>query len=216
MTAHLRAVVVMGVSGAGKSRIGSAVADQLQWPFIDADDLHPVANKTKMALGQPIDDTDRWPWLDIVVRTAAAGEAVVACSALRRIYRDRLLAGLPGAVFVELEVSHIELERRAHIPPGSGAEVADDHRGPPGGGDRSALLRRDSAEFRAGSGMTGGWLAVLDRRLLGFAVGESVGLGAGFDDSAVVGEPVDDGRRTDWGGGSADTSACRTVRRCTP
>ena len=113
MTAGPPVVFVMGVSGAGKSRIGSSVASQLGLPFIDADDLHPAANKAKMAEGRPLDDSDRWPWLDAVAdAAAAAGEAVVACSALRRRYRERLLAGVAGAVFVQLDVSRAELEHR--------------------------------------------------------------------------------------------------------
>lgn len=106
-------VVVMGVSGAGKSAIASALAARLGVPYIDADDLHPVANKEKMRAGHPLVDEDRWPWLDRVAADAhAAGTPVVACSALRRIYRDRLRAGSPGTVFLELVVSRDELERR--------------------------------------------------------------------------------------------------------
>lgn len=106
------AVVVIGVSGAGKSTIASAVAQQLGRPFVDADSLHPPANKAKMAAGRPLNDSDRLPWLDAVAEAASVGEPVVACSALRRRYRDRLLSGIPGAVFVQLDVSHDELERR--------------------------------------------------------------------------------------------------------
>ncbi|MGE5103951.1 MAG: gluconokinase [Betaproteobacteria bacterium] len=88
-------VVVMGVSGSGKSTVGAALAARLGWPFIDADDLHPSENVAKMAAGIPLTDDDRWPWLDRVVAdlvrvTAASRHAVVACSALRKAYRDRL------------------------------------------------------------------------------------------------------------------------------
>ena len=88
-------VVVMGVSGSGKSTVGAALAARLGWPFIDADDLHPPENVVKMAAGIPLTDDDRWPWLDRVVAelvriTAAEHHAVVACSALRQAYRDRL------------------------------------------------------------------------------------------------------------------------------
>ena len=90
--------LVMGVSGSGKTKVGKALARELEWRFIDADDLHPEANVAKMASGIPLTDEDRWPWLDRIVaemrRTSAAGEhAVVACSALKQAYRDRLAAG---------------------------------------------------------------------------------------------------------------------------
>ncbi len=107
-----RAIVVSGASGAGKSAVGAAVAERLGWPFVDADDLHPAANKAKMARGIPLDDADRMPWLDAVAGAAATRNAVVACSALRRLHRDRLRAGVPGVFFVQLEVSRAELERR--------------------------------------------------------------------------------------------------------
>jgi gluconokinase len=107
-----RAVVVTGVSGAGKSAVGAAVAEQLELAFVDADDLHPASNKAKMARGLPLDDVDRAPWLTAVAGAAVRGDVVVACSALRRAHRDRLRAGAPGAFFVQLLVSRTELERR--------------------------------------------------------------------------------------------------------
>jgi carbohydrate kinase (thermoresistant glucokinase family) len=83
-------LVVMGVSGCGKSSLGAALATALALPFTDADDLHPAANRAKMAAGQPLTDADRWPWLQAVGAVLAGGAGVVACSALRRSYRDRL------------------------------------------------------------------------------------------------------------------------------
>ena len=88
-------LVLMGVCGCGKTTVGRALADALGWPFHDADDFHPPANVAKMAAGTPLDDDDRWPWLD---RMATAmrevndrgGHAVLACSALKQAYRDRL------------------------------------------------------------------------------------------------------------------------------
>lgn len=106
-------LIVMGVSGAGKSAIASALAEKLGVTFVDADDLHSESNKQKMASGQPLTDADRLPWLDRVASTSTTfGAPVVACSALRRSYRERLLSGVPQARFVELVVSRSELERR--------------------------------------------------------------------------------------------------------
>jgi gluconokinase len=84
-------LVVMGVSGCGKTTLGRALAERLGAAFVDADDLHPVANVAKMAAGQPLTDADRWPWLDLVAQALRdRAPVVVACSALRRAYRDRL------------------------------------------------------------------------------------------------------------------------------
>lgn len=107
-------VVVMGPSGSGKTAVGAALAVDLAVEFIDADDLHPAANVAKMSAGIPLDDDDRWPWLDIVARTLRdlPGGGVVACSALARRYRDRIRATEPGVVFVELTVDRDELDRR--------------------------------------------------------------------------------------------------------
>ena len=109
-------VVVMGVSGCGKSTIGAALARALGWPFLDADDLHPPENVAKMAAGTPLTDDDRWPWLDRVVdalrvATAAHGNAVLACSALRRAYRVRLARA--GAIrFVHLRGDFATIAKR--------------------------------------------------------------------------------------------------------
>lgn len=96
--------VVMGVSGVGKTQVGLALAQALGARFVEGDDLHPEANRAKMAGGTPLVDEDRWPWLDVVAATLAAGAPPVvgACSALRRRYRDRLRAGTPGLVMLHL------------------------------------------------------------------------------------------------------------------
>lgn len=91
-------VLVMGVSGSGKSTIGRSLADRLDAAFLEADDFHPAANVAKMAGGEPLTDEDRWPWLEALadgIRRARDGghTVVVACSALKQVYRDRLLTG---------------------------------------------------------------------------------------------------------------------------
>ncbi|AWE54037.1 gluconokinase [Streptomyces nigra] len=100
-------VVVMGVSGTGKSTVGRLLAVRLGVPFADADELHPPANIAKMASGVPLDDADRLPWLESVGRLLRTHQedgtgAVVTCSALRRRYRDVLRAACPGAFFLHL------------------------------------------------------------------------------------------------------------------
>jgi len=103
----------MGPSGSGKSLVGAALAARLRRRFVDGDDLHPPANIAKMRSGTPLDDADRAPWLDAVAATLAGSEApVVACSALRRVYRDRIRGLVPDAVFVELVVAPAQLRRR--------------------------------------------------------------------------------------------------------
>ena len=97
-------IVVMGVSGSGKSTVGAALARRLGVPFADADDLHPPSNIAKMASGRPLDDDDRRPWLDEVGEWLAHHESggVMSCSALRRTYRDQIRAHCPTAWFVHL------------------------------------------------------------------------------------------------------------------
>jgi gluconokinase len=88
-------IIIFGVSGAGKTTVGKLLARELSWRFIEADDFHPAANIEKMRSGHPLTDEDRWPWLDClrkqIDRSLSAGEnAVLACSALKRAYRNRL------------------------------------------------------------------------------------------------------------------------------
>jgi len=114
-------VVVMGVSGAGKSTVGLALAGLLGVQFVDADSLHPAANVAKMAAGTPLTDADRWPWLDLVGQAlAGAPDAglVVACSALKRSYRDAIRAAAPAAEFVHLVVPRGVLGDRVANRPG--------------------------------------------------------------------------------------------------
>ncbi|MEE2855048.1 MAG: gluconokinase [Actinomycetota bacterium] len=100
-------VVVMGVSGSGKSTVGAALARRLRVPFVDADTLHPPANIAKMTAGEPLDDDDRYPWLERVGDWLAAHRdgGVASCSALKRAYRDQLRAHCPGVTFLHLSGS---------------------------------------------------------------------------------------------------------------
>ncbi len=117
------AIVLMGVSGAGKTSVGLAASALTGVPFLDADDLHPLTNIETMAAGIALTDADRAPWLDAVgIALRTTSPCIMACSALRRSYRDRLREHAPHALFVLLEVPRAELEgrvadRAAHFMP---------------------------------------------------------------------------------------------------
>ena len=100
-------VVVMGVSGCGKSTIGEGLAARLDLPFLDADEFHPPANVAKMASGTPLTDEDRRPWLALLNEKLRAEKkgAVLACSALKQAYRDALAGGIADCRFVHLRGS---------------------------------------------------------------------------------------------------------------
>ncbi|GDY24670.1 gluconokinase [Agarivorans sp. Toyoura001] len=109
--------IIMGVSGSGKSSVGKALAECLGFQFVDADDLHPTSNIEKMKSGQPLDDQDRWPWLEQVTLSAASfsqrGQSVViVCSALKKAYRDKLreMSGTVG--FIHLVGTQALIETR--------------------------------------------------------------------------------------------------------
>lgn len=109
----------MGVSGAGKTTIGQALARELGWRFIDADDYHPQANVAKMAAGEPLDDEDRWPWLDRLNSILKSEvNAILACSALKERYRKRLREGIERLEWVylkgDLELIRSRLRDRRH------------------------------------------------------------------------------------------------------
>jgi gluconokinase len=117
-------IVVMGVSGCGKTSVGAGLAAALGLPFIEGDRLHPKANIDKMAAGTPLIDDDRWPWLDLVGAALAAEPAAIgACSALKGAYRDRLRAAVDGDLgFVFLTGSRAVLadrmdKRQGHFMP---------------------------------------------------------------------------------------------------
>ncbi len=110
-------LIMAGVSGSGKTTVGALLAGRLGWRFADADDFHPAANVEKMRAGIPLTDEDRWPWLRAIgtwmdERIAQGEPAVIACSALRRSYRDLLLDGRPSARIVFLAPDPEVLARR--------------------------------------------------------------------------------------------------------
>ncbi|MEW1719006.1 gluconokinase [Streptomyces sp. NPDC093109] len=108
-------VVVMGVAGTGKTTVGPLLAEALGVPYAEGDDFHPPANIAKMSAGTPLEDADRWPWLDAIGAWAhgrAALGGVASSSALKRVYRDRLRAGAPGIVFLHLTGDRSLVEKR--------------------------------------------------------------------------------------------------------
>ena len=114
-------VVVMGVSGSGKSTVGAALARRLRVPFADADDLHPAENIAKMSAGHPLDDDDRQPWLHAVGRWLEEHRdqgGVMSCSALRRSYRDVLRQHVPVVGLLHLDGAREVIERRQAVRPG--------------------------------------------------------------------------------------------------
>ena len=103
----------MGVSGSGKTTIGQALGAELGWKYLDADDYHPAANVAKMAAGTPLQDADRWPWLDKLNEVLGQeGDAILGCSALKESYRQRLTAGLRDFRIVYLKGSFELLAKR--------------------------------------------------------------------------------------------------------
>ena len=116
-------VLVMGVAGVGKTTIGQALARQLGWRFIDADDYHPPQNVAKMKAGIALEDADRWPWLAHLNRVLKEEEnAVLACSALKKSYRERLAQGIHPFTVVylhgsaELIRSRMATRRHRYMP----------------------------------------------------------------------------------------------------
>jgi gluconokinase len=120
-------LLVTGVSGSGKSTVGSLLAGRLGWDYAEGDDFHPQENLAKMAAGQPLGDADRAPWLDRVAawidaQHAAGRRSVVSCSALKRAYRDRLRSGRPQVRLIFLDTDRRTVEarlsrRRGHFFP---------------------------------------------------------------------------------------------------
>ena len=110
-------IVVMGVAGSGKSTIAAELARRLGWRFAEGDSFHPAANVEKMSRGVALNDSDRWPWLDAIAawvrETRQAGErCVVACSALKRAYRERIAHGRGDVRFVYLQGTYDLVSKR--------------------------------------------------------------------------------------------------------
>lgn len=116
-------LLVMGVSGSGKTTVGRLLATRLTWRYVDADDLQPEANVRKMAQGVALNDEDRVPWLDAVAEVLMGHQVVIACSALRRIYRDRLRAASPDLQLLflrgerDLLAQRLANRQHAYMPP---------------------------------------------------------------------------------------------------
>ncbi|RZT16010.1 gluconate kinase (SKI family) [Mycobacterium sp. BK558] len=114
-------IVVMGVSGSGKSTVGAALAQRLRVPFADADDFHPAANIAKMTAGHPLDDDDRHPWLEAIgdwLAQRCATGGVMSCSALKRSYREQLRRHCPDVQFLHLAGTPEVIGRRQASRPG--------------------------------------------------------------------------------------------------
>lgn len=114
-------IVVMGVSGSGKSTVGAALAQRTRVPFADADDFHPSANIAKMTSGQSLNDDDRYPWLESIgewLGARCAGGGVMSCSALKRKYRDQLRRRCPEVIFLHLAGSPEVIGKRQASRPG--------------------------------------------------------------------------------------------------
>jgi gluconokinase len=113
-------IVVMGVSGSGKSTVGAALAQRLRVPFADADDFHPPANIAKMTAGNPLDDDDRYPWLEAIGEWLAehGDGGVMSCSALKRKYRDQMRRHCPTVEFLHLSGTPEVIGKRQASRPG--------------------------------------------------------------------------------------------------
>jgi gluconokinase len=145
----------MGVSGSGKSTIASALAERIGWTFEDGDRFHPASNVAKMHAGHPLTDEDRWPWLqaiaDEIDRLCAAGEhAVIACSALKRSYRDVLVHGRSDVRMIYLEgsqqlIANRLARRKNHFMPPGLLESQFETLEPPGADENPLTVSIDAS-----------------------------------------------------------------------
>jgi gluconokinase len=152
------ALIVMGVSGSGKSTIGDALAKRLGWLYEDGDKFHPASNVAKMAAGHPLTDEDRWPWLraiaDEIDRLGAAGvRSVIACSALRRVYRDILVHGRNDIRLVYLNGTQALIadrlsRRKGHFMPQGLLESQFNTLEPPAADERAVTVSIDAPADR--------------------------------------------------------------------
>lgn len=150
MTGRLPPIVVMGVSGSGKSTVGRALAQRVMVPFADADEFHSEGNVAKMAAGKPLDDKDRYPWLEAIGEWLARHDdgGVMSCSALKRKYRDQLRAHCPGVEFLHLSGSPELIARRqagrsGHFMPSSLLKSQFDTLEPLGPDERGIVIDVD-------------------------------------------------------------------------
>jgi gluconokinase len=146
-------VVVMGVTGSGKTTVGMALAERMAVPYADADDFHSLENVAKMRAGVPLDDEDRWPWLRAIGQWLAKHQeigAVVTCSALKRSYRDALREGAPDITFLHLDgdmatVRQRVAQRSGHFMPASLVQSQYDALEPLGNDERGVVIPFDLA-----------------------------------------------------------------------
>jgi gluconokinase len=148
------ALIVMGVSGSGKSTVGEKLASRLGWRFEDGDKFHPASNVAKMRAGHPLTDEDRWPWLqaiaDEIDRLCVAGDhAVIGCSALRRAYRDVLIHGRDDVRLVYLDgtqslIADRLARRKGHFMPPGLLTSQFDTLEPPGADERPITVSIDA------------------------------------------------------------------------
>jgi gluconokinase len=153
--AGIAAIVVMGVSGAGKSTVGKLIAARLDCPFRDADSFHPRANIEKMSRGEPLTDGDRWPWLQAIAawiaeHRAAGTTCVVTCSALKRVYRDIVTNKQSSdvrLVYLKGDFDLIESRlkaRQGHFMPPGLLRSQFDALEEPGAGERAVIVAIDT------------------------------------------------------------------------
>ncbi|MDB5618300.1 MAG: gluconate kinase [Tardiphaga sp.] len=154
-TSPLCALIVMGVSGSGKSTVAARLAERIGWDFADGDGFHPAANVARMSAGQPLTDDDRWPWLQAIADAIdkvsdSGGRLVVACSALKRAYRDVLVHGRDDVRIVYLDGSRELIEsrmtaRKDHFMPTSLLDSQFATLEPPGPDERPIVVSIDAS-----------------------------------------------------------------------